>query len=321
MIKGSFFSFMLGTGLLYASVSVTMERKHKRQQVIKERVENLLETNESLAHLQQDSPLLDADIFDFPDLMQKLIDKKAQLEVVDKEGGTPLSYATARNKLPAVKVLLKAGANPNHKIEWFSNYDWSLHIALKYASLEIVHELLAYGANFNTTSKFLGNYSNAFDPVFITGKKDGLAKIRLLLAHGADPARTDSEGLNALARLKQHYERALICPLDYKKAWRYKAIGKMLIKHRMLKRMLAQKVPHDVARYITQFVFAGEEPTKCPLCIEAISEVTTGCNHSFCDPCITTWLDTHKNCPACNVVLIKDAPPSVPVFGRPGIDF
>lgn len=327
MIHRALFFLLLSTGLFSASVSFAMnpyeydnQKKEMAQhkQALKERVEKLLADNESLAHLQQDSPLFDHYIYAFPDLVQKLIDKKAPLEVVNKSGHTPLSRAVFCNNNAATKLLLKAGANPNH--EWAekhsSDSDFPLHHALRFSSVETVHDLLAYGANPNQARKSFGVLELPFDEVFRMGShySDAQTKIRVMLAYGADPERTDANGLNALARLKKVYKDVVSCPIDYEKAWRYKAVGQMIIRYGVLKEIFAKKVPHDVARYLTQFAFARKETDQCPCCTKALVEVTTGCKHSFCNDCITEWLHSHKNCPGkeCRVVLIKEEPPSAP---------
>lgn len=37
----------------------------------------------------------------------------------------------------------------------------------------------------------------------------------------------------------------------------------------------------------------------CPICSESLSNIQTQCNHSFCEPCITTWIHQKKSCPCC----------------------
>ena len=43
------------------------------------------------------------------------------------------------------------------------------------------------------------------------------------------------------------------------------------------------------------------ETINCPICqMECITSVRkTICNHSFCDHCITRWLEKSKKCPSC----------------------
>jgi hypothetical protein len=61
-------------------------------------------------------------------------------------GGTPLHAAVLREHVPAMRLLLDAGADPNQA-------DWSLisplHTAATYGNKEVIQMLLAYGANQN----------------------------------------------------------------------------------------------------------------------------------------------------------------------------
>jgi len=45
------------------------------------------------------------------------------------------------------------------------------------------------------------------------------------------------------------------------------------------------------------------EELSCSICQELIvSAMTLGCSHSFCESCITTWLNQKMICPVCRVV-------------------
>lgn len=46
---------------------------------------------------------------------------------------------------------------------------------------------------------------------------------------------------------------------------------------------------------------------RCPICLEALIDIDsnvgvskTVCDHSFCTPCITKWLQENRSCPLCN---------------------
>jgi len=42
------------------------------------------------------------------------------------------------------------------------------------------------------------------------------------------------------------------------------------------------------------------ESETCPICCTSNCEVITCCNHSYCEPCISNWLNTnHSTCPTC----------------------
>lgn len=57
-------------------------------------------------------PFLSAMIYR-PDWMKMFLDKGADLNMADGDGITPLHYAADQGQLPAVKLLLDKGANPN----------------------------------------------------------------------------------------------------------------------------------------------------------------------------------------------------------------
>jgi len=54
---------------------------------------------------------------------------------------------------------------------------------------------------------------------------------------------------------------------------------------------------------------------KCPICFENFTTIindtnnfirkTKKCKHSFCNICITTWLEKHKSCPMCKIDLTE----------------
>lgn len=47
----------------------------------------------------------------------------------------------------------------------------------------------------------------------------------------------------------------------------------------------------------------SEKLDTCPICFEKLCECLysrkTVCAHSFCGPCLETWLEKHKTCPVC----------------------
>jgi hypothetical protein len=47
----------------------------------------------------------------------------------------------------------------------------------------------------------------------------------------------------------------------------------------------------------------SDDLDNCPICDETVSTVKTACNHLFCEPCLSTWLDEHTTCPYCRTNL------------------
>jgi hypothetical protein len=48
--------------------------------------------------------------------------------------------------------------------------------------------------------------------------------------------------------------------------------------------------------------FIGSIEDPCPICMEKKDMVQTGCNHLFCNTCITSWRNVTKSCPLCRQV-------------------
>ncbi len=48
-----------------------------------------------------------------------------------------------------------------------------------------------------------------------------------------------------------------------------------------------------------------QETSECPICYDTKPEITTTCNHSFCNECLNKWFETHSSCPLCRIKLIN----------------
>ena len=85
-----------------------------------------------------------------PDIIKVLLDAGANLEAQDKDYRTPLYWAVSFNNLPAIKILLNAGANKARvKDKWTP-----LHWAAAYnKSLDLVKSLLNTGADLKAKDK------------------------------------------------------------------------------------------------------------------------------------------------------------------------
>jgi len=49
-----------------------------------------------------------------------------------------------------------------------------------------------------------------------------------------------------------------------------------------------------------------EQIVNCFICDNNISDVQTSCNHSYCESCITSWLEKSKSCPYCREPISYD---------------
>ena len=91
----------------------------------------------------------------YPEALEYLLAKGVYPDMPNAFGKTPLMYAVQANQLETVKILLRAGANPNARTIRPNDtcyYSLStigmtpLHYAVRYASPEITRVLLDYGA-------------------------------------------------------------------------------------------------------------------------------------------------------------------------------
>ena len=107
------------------------------------------------------------------------------------DGESPLSRAASAGSAEAVKVLLKAGADPNARVSG----GWSpLHRAASSGSGETVKVLLESGADPNTRDK-LGD-----SPLHSAAYTHRGAVVRVLLEAGADPNARNKAGWSPLHR-------------------------------------------------------------------------------------------------------------------------
>ena len=85
-----------------------------------------------------------------PDVIKALLDAGANLEAQDKDKRTPLYWAVSFNNLPAIKILINAGANKARvKDKWTP-----LHWAAAYnKSLDVVKSLINTGADLKAKDK------------------------------------------------------------------------------------------------------------------------------------------------------------------------
>ena len=123
------------------------------------------------------------------------------INMVNKDGATPLLLACGTAQAEAVKLLLKAKADPNIS---YADGDASLHAAIAAdCNEEIIQEIIDYGAGVNAvnnrgrTALLLGCFYRQMDSV------------RVLLGAGADPTIADKEGFSCL-----HAAIDLYCSID-----------------------------------------------------------------------------------------------------------
>jgi len=109
----------------------------------------------------------------YPEVLQYLLEKGANPNVINPFGKTPLMYAAQYNNLDAVEILLSHGANPNAATTWPEDTCYytlstsrmtALHYAVRYASPTIIKLLISHGAiTFNKTEKLDGQSESPLD--------------------------------------------------------------------------------------------------------------------------------------------------------------
>ncbi|MEM7365568.1 MAG: ankyrin repeat domain-containing protein [Pseudomonadota bacterium] len=143
------------------------------------------------------------------DATRLLIERGAQLDVCVRRfwaGAYPLDIALTKNYMTLVRMLLEAGADPNHWDEW----NCPLYLATRFSSVEAIDLLLEHGANINTNYNEDGSIFNGgfywaawigdveLTQHFIDKGVDLQHPNHQLIAHEA--AETPSGGLNATIR-------------------------------------------------------------------------------------------------------------------------
>jgi ankyrin repeat protein len=128
-----------------------------------------------------------------PDAIPDLIRKGAKLDYLDPNNGRTILYAAVRaNRIRAVEVLIKHGADPNQRFTYRSPVDGSIEtdrVVFHYVlSPEMLSVLLAAGGNINATDAI------GTTPLMCAAFHGHVSVVRALLAAGANPgARQDKQ--------------------------------------------------------------------------------------------------------------------------------
>ena len=142
------------------------------------------------ANRDGDTPLHNAAYFDHKDVVQLLLDGKADPNKANKAGETPLYVAARKGNKDVIQLLLGRGADPNKGKE---NGKTPLHKAASNGHKDVVQLLLDKGADPNKAAKHLGG-----SPLHKATNNDKKDVVELLLDRGADPNMALDNGMTPL---------------------------------------------------------------------------------------------------------------------------
>jgi len=114
-----------------------------------------------------------------PDVVNLLIQRGANVNAATKNGFTALAFATMKNDSASVRLLVKAGADPNNALP-DQDQTKMLLLAAAYDSTQAAMALLDGGANPNVAD------SRGRTPLHIAAQEGSLELVRKLVSKGAD---------------------------------------------------------------------------------------------------------------------------------------
>lgn len=149
--------------------------------------------NIAIEHLHKDgvTPLMKAARMGNTPKIEDLLANRADIGAEDESGWTALMYAVASYRPEPIRLLLSAGADPNHVS---INGDTPLMAAATVGNR--LEELLAAKADINRQNR------NAVTALMILASRGDPAKVGAALRHGANPTLRDAAGRTAIDYLK-----------------------------------------------------------------------------------------------------------------------
>ncbi|RLL98914.1 hypothetical protein CFD26_105952 [Aspergillus turcosus] len=120
------------------------------------------------------------------DIVRMLLNKGAHTNLTDYFGNTPLQIAITSSHFKITQLLVERGTDVESPDCCGRT---ALDLAMKYSSPQSLSRFLKQGTDLNALN---------FRPLHTTISEDEIAKVRLLLDHGVDVNRKDSEGRTPL---------------------------------------------------------------------------------------------------------------------------
>jgi len=119
----------------------------------------------------------------------------AVVERRNRNGWTPLMLAAAKGNLPAVELLLEAGADPSaaSRTEYYSGFS-ALMTAAYYDHPDVIEALVAAGAEVNAAD----NHYYGETALMLAVKTGNIESVRSLIAGGAEVNTANRRGVTAL---------------------------------------------------------------------------------------------------------------------------
>jgi len=123
--------------------------------------------------------------------LELLIKKVGNVDATDSQGRTLLYCSSLNGYLDFVKVLLKKGADPLHKVSWKDDQS-ALHASAAQGHIEVMKLLLDAGVNVDIET------GHGETPLMYAARNTRPNAVVFLLAQGADISHKDSKGKTVL---------------------------------------------------------------------------------------------------------------------------
>ncbi|RLN11534.1 hypothetical protein C2845_PM09G07960 [Panicum miliaceum] len=164
-----------------------LETARQQEQELRREIELLLTPEEKAILDQHETPDV-TKISSIP-LMDKLLDSGVDINLLDKDGFTPLHKAIIGKKEAVISHLLRKGANPHVRDRDGAT---PLHYAVQAGALQTVKLLIKYKVDVNVAD------NDGWTPLHLAIQSRNRDIVKVLLVNGADRTRRTKDGRTAL---------------------------------------------------------------------------------------------------------------------------